>query len=184
METELNDTRELRRVIWTIGHSTRAIAEFLELLDTWNVNVICDVRRFAGSRTNPQYGPASLAASLENAGVAYRPVPALGGRRKPLADSPNGVWRNDAFRGYADYMETDEFLAGLRELEEIAATANVAILCSEAVWWRCHRSMIADALKARGFEVRHIMSATSAPEHPYTAPARVVDGRLTYRTNG
>lgn len=169
------------RTVWTVGHSTRAIEELLALFASWKVEIVCDVRRFAGSRRNPQYAPEALARSLAAAGVEYRLLPELGGRRRPAPDSPNHVWRNDAFRGYADYMESEEFSSALDGLRELATHRSVAILCSEAVWWRCHRSMIADALKAEGFTVRHIMSSSSAPEHPFTAPARIVEGRLTYR---
>lgn len=172
------DARDL--TVWTIGHSTRPIEAFLELLGEHRVEIVADVRRYAGSRKHPQYNPPALRDSLHAAGIGYRELPELGGRRRPRPDSPNAVWRNQAFRGYADYMETPEFAAGLRGLVELARTRRTALMCSEAVWWRCHRSMIADALKAAGARVLHVLGTGKAVEHPYTAPARVAGGTLSY----
>ncbi len=166
--------------IWTIGHSTRSEAEFLELLRANDIEVLADVRRFPGSRKYPHFGADNLHATLENDGREYSAFPELGGRRRALENSPNSIWRNESFRGYADYMETAEFRDGIARLLEIAREKNVALMCSEAVWWRCHRSMIADYLKAQGIEVLHIMGENKTDEHPYTAPARIVDGKLTY----
>lgn len=165
--------------VWTIGHSTRGEGEFLEMLRAHEIAVLADVRRFPGSRKYPHFGADHLRATLQEDGREYSPFPELGGRRRAKADSPNDIWRNASFRGYADYMETAEFRDGIARLLEIAREKNVALMCSEAVWWRCHRSMIADDLKAQGIEVRHIMG-DKTEEHPYTAPARVVDGKLTY----
>lgn len=166
--------------VWTVGHSTRSEDEFLELLRAHEIAVLADVRRFPGSRKYPHFGADNLRATLEKDGREYSPFPELGGRRRAQPDSPNDIWRNESFRGYADYMETAEFRDGVARLLEVARVKNVALMCSEAVWWRCHRSMIADYLKAQGVEVLHIMGENKTEEHPYTAPARVVNGKLTY----
>lgn len=166
--------------VWTIGHSSRPIDEFLALLDSADIEQVADVRRYAGSRAHPHYNPDALSEALAARGIGYVEFPELGGRRRPDPASTNTVWRNAAFRAYADYMETEEFRAGLARLCAAAAEARTAILCSEAVWWRCHRSMIADALKAAGVRVCHIMAGGRLTEHPYTAPASIVEGRLRY----
>ncbi len=166
--------------IWTIGHSTRTLEEFLELLRQNEIELLADIRRFPGSRKYPHFGSEALAESLREAGIEYRHFAELGGRRKARPDSRNDVWRNESFRGYADYMETPEFENALQKLLEIASEKRTALMCSEAVWWRCHRSMVADALKARGVEVIHILSARKNEVHPYTAPARLQNGQLTY----
>jgi uncharacterized protein (DUF488 family) len=168
------------RTIWTIGHSTRPIEDFLGLLAGSLIEVIADVRSFPGSRKYPQYGRETLAATLGAHGIGYHWLPALGGRRRVLPDSPNTAWRNASFRGYADYMSSEDFAKGLLELLEVASTARTAITCSEAVWWRCHRSMIADALCVRGIEVVHILDAKHRVVHPMTSAARVVGGALSY----
>jgi uncharacterized protein (DUF488 family) len=166
--------------LWTIGHSTHPIEEFIDIVTSHGITRIADVRRFAGSRKFPQFNPDALAQSLTDAGVAYTPMPELGGRRKALKNTPHTAWRSEAFRGYADYMDTPEFTAAAESLAAIARSDRVAIMCSEAVWWRCHRSMIADYFKANGWEVLHIMGLGDAKEHPYTPVARIVDGLLTY----
>jgi uncharacterized protein (DUF488 family) len=168
--------------IWTIGHSTRPLAEFLALLAENGVQAIADVRSHPGSRHYPQYGQQALHDALLEAGLAYYWLPALGGRRRARADSANTAWRNPSFRGYADYMQTAPFARGLDELLGLALDRRTSLMCAEAVWWRCHRSMIADALKAHGLRVLHIMGAHSVSEHPWTAPARLVDGQLSYAT--
>jgi len=166
--------------LWTIGHSTLAIGEFLEILHVHGITRIADVRRFPGSRTHPQFNPDSLRVALAERQIAYTPMLELGGRRKPLADSPHIAWRNESFRGYADYMDTPDFAAAAEDLGALARGDRVAAMCAEAVWWRCHRSMIADYFKASGWTVLHILGAGEAKEHPYTSVAKVVDGRLTY----
>ncbi len=166
--------------IWTIGHSTRSLPEFLSLLEGSRIKSIADVRRFPGSRKYPQYGKDALEPALASHAIGYHWLPALGGRRRVLPDSPNTAWRNASFRGYADYMSSREFTLGLTELLELACSARTAIMCAEAVWWRCHRSMIADALCVRGIEVVHILDAQHTVVHPMTAPARVVAGKLSY----
>ena len=165
---------------WTIGHSTRPIEEFLALLKEQKIEALADVRRYPGSRRHPQFGQEKLAASLAAAGVDYIHLPELGGRRAALADSPNTAWRNAAFRGYADYMATSDFLAGTQKLLRIGAKKRVAIMCAEVLWWQCHRGLIADWLKTRGHTVLHIMGMGKVEEHPYTPAARIVDGKLSY----
>lgn len=166
--------------IWTIGHSTRPLDEFLALLSENCIQGIADVRSHPGSRHCPQYGQAVLRDSLIEHGLDYHWIQALGGRRRTRADSPNTAWRNASFRGYADYMQTAPFAVGLSELLDVACEERTSLMCAEAMWWRCHRSMVADALKARGMRVLHIMGVNSVTEHPWTAPARMVDGKLTY----
>jgi uncharacterized protein (DUF488 family) len=166
--------------LWTIGHSTHSIDEFLEMLAAHGITRVADVRRFPGSRAHPQFNPEVLAASLAARGIGYTPMLELGGRRKPRPDSPHVAWRNESFRGYADYMDTPAFAAASTELAALARGDRVAVMCAEGVWWRCHRSMIADYFKARGWTVLHILGAGEAKEHPYTSVAKVVDGKLTY----
>lgn len=166
--------------VWTIGHSSRPVEEFLDLLRAQAIECVADVRRYPGSRAHPQFNPQPLAHTLAAAGIDYQPLPELGGRRHVRADSPHTIWRNESFRGYADYMDTPEFAAGLQRFIDLAQTRRTALMCAEAVWWRCHRSMLADALKARGARVLHIMAAGKTTEHPYTSAARIVDGQLVY----
>jgi uncharacterized protein (DUF488 family) len=166
--------------IWTIGHSTRTLETFLGLLDEYRIEAIADVRRFPGSRRHPHFASDALATTLPAHGIAYQWMPKLGGRRKVQPGSPNTAWRNASFQGYADYTATAEFAEGLAELLKLAAARRTALMCAEAVWWRCHRSIIADVLKLRGVEVVHIIDATHATVHPYTSAARIVDGSLSY----
>jgi uncharacterized protein (DUF488 family) len=154
--------------------------EFLEILREHHITFLADVRRFPGSRRHPQFGQDALAASLRAAGISYVHFPELGGRRSARKDSPNTAWRNAAFRGYADYMMTTEFHSGIERLLSMADRNRVAVMCAEAVWWQCHRSLIADFLKASGHEVIHITAAGRSEPHPFTSAARVVDGALTY----
>jgi uncharacterized protein (DUF488 family) len=162
--------------LWTVGHSTRAIEEFLDLLRAQAITAVADVRRFAGSRRNPQFQPASLQRSVGACGIGYVPMPELGGRRSPRADSPHVAWRNPSFRGYADYMDTAEFGVAAARLAALARTERVAVMCAEGVWWRCHRSMIADCFKAHGWKVLHILGPAEPREHPYTSVARMERG--------
>lgn len=166
--------------IWTIGHSTRTITAFIEMLTAHKIEAVADVRRFPGSRRYPQFDQDALRASLADAYIAYEPFPELGGRRKSRPDSHNTAWRNASFRGYADYMETDAFRAGIARLLELAGRERTAMMCSEAVWWRCHRALIADFLKAEGIQVLHILSASKTEVHPFTSVARIQGGRLSY----
>lgn len=164
----------------TIGHSTRPIVEFIDMLRAHGVEILADVRTMPKSRYNPQFNRENLPASLAASGIDYRHLAGLGGLRHPRKDSTNTGWRNDSFRGYADYMQTPEFEQSLDELLTLAADRQVAVMCAESVPWRCHRSMIADALTARGIEVRHIMSPVKADPHKLTSFARVEAGRVTY----
>jgi uncharacterized protein (DUF488 family) len=167
--------------IWTIGHSTRTIEEFVEALQAHGIKLVADVRLLPGSRRFPQFNQEMVAKSLRDHGIAYRHFAELGGRRKAGKNSRNTAWRNDAFRGYADHMETTEFVAGIARLEEAAGEIGTAvIMCAEAVWWKCHRSLIADYLKAQGTEVIHIIDARKSEPHPYTSAAKIVNGRLDY----
>ncbi|MBB6682234.1 DUF488 domain-containing protein [Aequorivita sp. 609] len=166
--------------IWTIGHSTRTFDEFLKLLQSFKIKSLVDVRHYPGSRKFPQFNKDSLEKSLPENNIEYTHLIDLGGRRKPNSNSKNDAWRLDSFKGYADYMATEDFKQALNTLKEIAAEKQTAIMCAEAVWWSCHRSLISDILKVDGWEVLHIMSENKATEHPYTAPARIVDGKLNY----
>jgi uncharacterized protein (DUF488 family) len=161
--------------IWTVGHSTRPIGEFANSLLTHEIRLLVDVRTIPRSRHNPQFNTDTLAQSLRDAGLQYRHLPKLGGLRKPKIDSLNNGWRNASFRGYADYMQTEDFQRALKELMAYGTDMKTAILCAEAVPWRCHRSLIADALVARGWEVRHILSQVKTDEHRLT-PFAVIDG--------
>ena len=165
--------------VWTVGHSTRELADFLSLLHDNGVEAIADVRSLPGSRKFPQYNSEDLEPSLAEAGIDYLLIKQLGGRRKVLPDSPNTIWRHKSFRGYADYMETPGFREGIEILLDIAERKRTAVMCAEAVWWRCHRSMIADYLKSSGAIVEHIMDSKNAI-HPFTSAASVKNGRLYY----
>ncbi len=166
--------------LYSVGHSTRTADEFIELLTGAGVRRLADVRKIPASRRHPQFGAEPLRARAAQDGIEYRHVPPLGGLRRPMTDSPNAGWTHPAFRGYADYMRTPSFDAGLELLLEFAGESVTAFMCAEALWWRCHRRLIADALVARGLAVRHLLSATEAPEHTLTPFARVVEGRLVY----
>lgn len=168
------------KTIFTIGHSTKTIEEFLDLLFSFDIKVLADIRRLPGSRKYPQFDQDNLRKSLEENGIEYIYIEELGGRRKVSPDSKNTTWRNKSFQGYADYMETESFENGVKELEKLALEKNTAMMCSEAVWWRCHRSIVSDYLKAKGWEVLHIMALGKATEHPYTAPARIIGNQVFY----
>jgi uncharacterized protein (DUF488 family) len=166
--------------VWTIGHSTRTLEDFLELLSANKIEAVADVRRYPGSRRWPHFAREPLAMALENRGLFYQWFPELGGRRTPSPDSPNTAWRSAAFRGYADYMATEAFADGLYLLVNLACGLRTAVLCAESLWWRCHRGLIADVLRWLGFEVIHILGPGSTTVHPYTPAARIVGGRLSY----
>ena len=166
--------------IWTIGHSTRTLEELLALLDEYRIEAIADVRRFPGSRRFPHFFTEALAKSLPAHAIAYQWIPKLGGRRKVQPDSPNTAWRNASFQGYADYTASTGFAEGLAELLQLAAGKRTAMMCAEVLWWRCHRSIVSDVLTLRGIEVIHILDAKHTTVHPYTSPAHVVDGKLSY----
>ena len=166
--------------IYTIGHSTRTLDAFLALLHAHQISQLADVRTVPKSRRHPHFAGEALAQTLPQAGIAYRHIAALGGLRKPRKDSRNTAWRHESFRGYADHMETPAFQRALDDVIAWSDAQPTVVMCAEAVWWQCHRQLIADALVARNVEVRHIMSAGAAPPHALTAFARVDDGRVSY----
>lgn len=174
----------MSNAIYTIGHSTRPIEEFIALLRQNGVELLADIRTIPKSRRNPQYWHDALAASLSEAGIGYVALPGLGGRRRAAKDSVNTAWRNASFRGYADHMQTEEFAEALAELIDVAREHVTAIMCAEAVPWRCHRSLVADALVVRGIEVRDIISATSVRPHTLRDWAHVEGTTITYPADG
>lgn len=167
-------------VVWTVGHSTRSIADFVAVLRAHDIEALIDVRRFPASRRLPWFNAEPLAASLDAAGIAYRWLPSLGGRRAPVGDSVNTGWRHTSFRGYADHMHSEEFADGLFELLMVAGGLKTTVMCAELLWWRCHRRLIADQLLVLGEEVWHIESTNPATPHRLTEPARIADGQLSY----
>lgn len=166
--------------VFTVGHSTLPIDRFIALLQTYGIERLADVRTVPKSRHNPQFNAGELAASLRESGIDYEGMPDLGGLRRPRKDSPNAGWRNENFRGYADYMQTDAFRAALAHLIAASRTQRVAIMCAEAVPWRCHRSLVADALLAHGVASVEILSPTSHRMHALTPFAQVRGAEVTY----
>jgi len=177
-------TSGTRPTLFTVGHSTRPFDEFVTLLKAHGVAALADVRRYPRSRKFPYFNDDELAATLPPLGLRYVPIKALGGRRRAAADSVNTGWTSEGFRGYADYMQTPAFEAGLQALVALASDAPTVIMCAEAVPWRCHRALISDAMLARGWRVLDIISETSAPPHELTAFARVDGTRITYPATG
>ena len=172
---------QLPPTIWTVGHSTRSLGEFLALLAAAEIGLLADVRRFPGSRRFPQFNQEALAASLTEAGIAYRHLPGLGGRRtRRLPDSPNSAWRVVSFNAYADHTQSEEFAAELAVLVQLAADQRTAFMCSEALPQRCHRRIIADVLTARGWQVRHLLSPRRIEDHPLTPFAQVRGDQVIY----
>lgn len=169
-----------KQEIYTIGHSTRSLEEFLGLLQVFKIETLVDVRRYPGSRRSPHFKKENLQLSIPQNNLEYCHFEDLGGRRKTSKDSVNTGWRLLSFRGYADFMETDTFKNAAEELQDLARRSRVAYMCSEAVWWSCHRALISDYLKLRGWTVNHIMSPNKITEHPYTKPAEIIDGKLVY----
>ena len=167
--------------VWTVGHSTRTAEEFRRLLEAHKIKTLVDVRSFPGSRRYPQFNKAALAENLKTLGIQYLHAPLLGGRRQPKATSKNIAWNNASFRAYADYMETDSFRQGISELLEVASHDRAAVMCAEVLWWRCHRCLISDYLKANHVDVVHILDEKITEVHPYTSAARIVNGELSYR---
>jgi uncharacterized protein (DUF488 family) len=166
--------------VWTIGHSTRSAGEFLSVLEAHDIGVIADVRRFPGSRRHPQFASEALAQTLAGSGRDYAWLPLLGGRRSGEAGPQFQGWRNPSFRAYAAYTWSEEFAQGLSELLHIAQGGRAAIMCSELLWWRCHRALIADVLRFTGWEVIHILGEGPGTVHPWTSPARIIGDRLVY----
>jgi uncharacterized protein (DUF488 family) len=167
-------------MLWTVGHSTRPLPDFLALLASYRIEVVADVRRFPGSRSQPQYRQATLRAALGSAGVDYLALPELGGRRRPAPDTANTGWRHPAFRGYADHLAGGEFADGLFNLVMVAWGLRTVVMCAEILWWRCHRRMIADVMVSLGARVTHIQDARTSHTHRLQSPARIVRGALTY----
>ncbi len=166
--------------VLTVGHSDRPLEEFLRLLKAHGATLVVDVRKMPGSRRNPQFGPDTLPQALRQAGIEYMHMPGLGGLRRRRPDSPNTGWKNASFQGYADYMLTPEFQRSLQELLERADGERAALMCAEAVPWRCHRSLIADALVVRGVAVEHILGASRTQPHVLRPWARVQGTRILY----
>lgn len=170
-----------RGEVWTIGHSTHPFPEFLALLNAYGIECVADVRRFPGSRRQPQFGSAALNASLEANGIAYRWLPELGGRRRPdLLEREGSAWRHPSFRAYAQHVLSEEFAQGLVSLLHIANACRTAIMCSELLWWRCHRRLIADVMVLHGWDVMHILGLSESSMHRLAAPARVTPEGLSY----
>jgi uncharacterized protein (DUF488 family) len=174
---------EQKTVVFTIGHSTRSLPEFIEILKTYKIKKVVDIRTIPKSRHNPQFNGDTLRESLKPAKIGYLHMKGLGGLRHALKDSPNMAWRTASFRGFADYMQSEEFEENLAKLIEAAEKRALVILCAEAVPWRCHRSLVGDALLVRGVQVRHIMSAASSRDHTLTPWAKVEGTKITYPSN-
>ena len=170
----------MKKEIWTIGHSTHTLDEFLAMLQSFGIQVLVDVRRLPGSRKFPHFDKEVLEIQMPHHDIQYMHFKDLGGRRKTSKTSRNTGWRLASFRGYADYMETDTFLQAVKRLEDAGQMNRTAFFCAEAVWWSCHRSLIADFLKHNGWLVFHIMGVGKVQEHPYTSPARIVHNQLVY----
>lgn len=171
-------------VVYTIGHSTHSIDDFLLILNTYSINLVADIRTVPRSRHNPQYEQAEFCESLQRRNIDYVHMPSLGGLRRPRKDSINTGWKNASFRGYADYMQTQEFVVAVDELVALAEKSKAAIMCAEAVPWRCHRSLVSDALLIRGWEVLDILSGTNAKPHKITPWALVQGQQITYPSGG
>ena len=171
------------RIVWTIGHSTHTFDEFKAMLKSFQIELVADIRSFPGSGRYPHFNKELLEVSLPENNIRYVHLKELGGRRKTKPDSKNTGWRLAAFRGYADYMETGDFKSAINELENIAVKSRTAYMCSESLWWRCHRSLVSDYLKFIGWKVVHIMGEGKSMEHPFTKPARITEGKLLYSTN-
>ncbi|MBS1616655.1 MAG: DUF488 domain-containing protein [Bacteroidetes bacterium] len=169
--------------IWTIGHSTRSFEDFAALLQSFQITLLADVRSFPGSRKFPQFNEAFLADHLPEKGIDYASLKLLGGRRKALPESQNKGWQHEAFRGYADYMATPGFEQGLAALKQLAHSRHIAYMCSEALWWRCHRRLISDRLVCDGWQVWHIMALGKTTLHRLAPPAMMVAGKLCYPGN-
>lgn len=169
------------KTIWTIGHSTRSMEELIAMLHSFNIQLVADIRSYPGSKRYPHFNKESLEVVFPKNNIAYAHLKSLGGRRKPNPHSLNNAWRNDAFRGYADYMETKDFKIGIEELQKLAIDRRTAYMCSEAVWWSCHRALVSDYLKSHGWEVIHIMGKDKSEEHPYTSAASFANGKLSYK---
>ena len=172
------------RTLWTLGHSTRPWEEFTGMLDAAGIRTLADVRRFAGSRRNPQFSRDTMPPALAAIGIRYWPLPAMGGRRKAVADSPNTAWRVEAFRAYADHLASPEHIAARAELMATALAGPTSVMCAEAVWWRCHRRLVADDFTARGWRVVHLMGPGQQQVHALNPDAVMIDDVLRYPVGG
>lgn len=173
----------MKNTIWTIGHSTHSLDELVVWLRSFDISLLADIRSLPGSRRFPHFNKESLEVTLPEHGIEYMHLQELGGRRKKKKDSLNTGWRLDAFRNYADYMETAEFREAIISLKQLATEQRTAIMCAEALWWRCHRSLVSDYLVFTGWKVFHIMGPGKPVEHSYTSPARITDGVLNYKND-
>lgn len=169
-----------KQLIYTVGHSVHSLEYFIEILNSFKIEMLVDIRRFPGSKRYPWFNRENLEIHLRENSIGYAHLEELGGMRKVQPDSINSRWRNESFRGYADYMQTGEFVAAIEKLEDIAREKITTFMCSEAVWWNCHRAMVSDYLKAKGWKVEHIMNVGKTEEHPYTSQARISDGKVFY----
>lgn len=168
------------KTIWTVGHSTNTLEEFVQILKLASIEIVADVRSLPGSRKFPHFNKENLSASLKTNNMDYIHIKKLGERRKVNKNSTNDAWRHPAFRGFADYMETDSFQTGLEELISMAQFQRTAIMCAEALWWRCHRSMISDSLKLNSWKVLHLFPNHKIEEHSFTQPAQIINNKLNY----
>ena len=173
----------MHKTIYTIGHSNRELKDFISLLKIYNIKTLVDIRSIKRSRHNPQFNEGSLSSALKKKGIKYVGIDELGGFRKTSKNSVNKALKNPSFRGYADYMLTDKFKEGIRELEKISSKSSTAIMCAEALPWRCHRFLVADYLTAKGVKVLHILSGKSTIEHKLSKIAIKKDGNLIYNAN-
>ena len=171
------------KTLWTIGHSTWSIEQFIEILQQYGIERVVDVRSLPGSNKFPQYNADTLKEALNSHNIDYIYIKLLGGLRPKMKDSKSIAWRNQSFRNYADYTQTDSFKEGLKELMLLASEKRTAIMCAEVLWWRCHRSIIADYMKNQGWQVINIQSKTIATEHPYTSAASIIGGKLSYEVD-
>ena len=170
----------ISKTLYTIGHSTHSLEYFIDELKSFDIGCVVDVRSLPGSNKYPQFNSQNLAVELPLQGIDYQRIEELGGRRRVHKDSPHTVWRNTSFRAYADHMDTPLFLKGIELLSQIASAKPTAIMCAEAVWWRCHRSMVADYMKSIGWEVIHITGVSKSTPHPFTSAASIIGGKLHY----
>jgi uncharacterized protein (DUF488 family) len=166
--------------IYTIGHSNRTFDEFLTMLQSFGIEQLVDIRNYPGSRLFSHFNREYLELALPTHDIHYFHIKDLGGRRKPNPDSKNTAWKVAAFRGYADYMETKPFKEAVKQLEKLAKRKPTAFMCSEALWWSCHRALVSDHLKFQGWKVIHIMAPGKSNPHTYTSPARIINKKLTY----
>jgi uncharacterized protein (DUF488 family) len=180
---DILSNNDQKKIIWTIGHSTHTVKEFIDILTSFNIECVADIRSLPGSKRYPHFNKEALEISLPENNIKYIHLNELGGRRKVKPDSTNTGWRLAAFRGYADYMETCSFKDAIKELERLGSVERTAYMCAEALWWRCHRSLVSDYLKLHGWTVYHIIAIGKSQEHSYTSPAHIINGKLLYQGN-